>query len=103
MSNNDYILRSDAISEICRDCQMTEYCRMIGESCEDVKRIKAIPAADVEPKRKPGKWVYDMNQYYKCTACNLYTCIPDNGSAYIPDYEDYLFCPHCGANMEEEE
>lgn len=49
MPNNDYILRGDAISEICRDCQMTEYCRMIGESCEDVKRIKAIPAAEVAP------------------------------------------------------
>ena len=68
-----------------------------------IKLLDQQPAADVEPKRKPGKWVYDMNQYYKCTACNFYTYIPDNGSAYIPDYEDYLFCPHCGANMEEEE
>ena len=52
MPNNDYILRGDAISAYCGNCEATEVCRQIGEPCEEVKRIKAIPAADVEPKKK---------------------------------------------------
>lgn len=49
---DEYILRGYAISAICRNCPMTDYCRKTGELCEDVKRIIVIPAADVEPKRK---------------------------------------------------
>ena len=52
MPNKDYILRSDAVSAFCGNCEGTEVCRQLGEPCEEVKRIKAIPAADVEPKRK---------------------------------------------------
>jgi len=49
MPNNDYILRSDAVSAFCGNCEGTEVCGQLGEPCEEVKRIKAIPAADVEP------------------------------------------------------
>lgn len=49
MQNDEYILRSDAISAFCGNCEATEVCRQIGEPCEEVKQIKAIPAADVEP------------------------------------------------------
>ena len=52
MPNNDYILRGDAVSAICGDCKATEICGQLGEPCEEVKQIKAIPAADVEPKMK---------------------------------------------------
>lgn len=86
MPTDDYIKRSDAISAICMDCQMTEYCRMIGESCEDFKRIKAIPAADVKPVRH-GYWIErgnGLNPY--CSECYG---IGDRSP----------FCKHCGANM----
>lgn len=49
MPNNDYILRGDAVSAFCGNCEATEVCRYLGEPCEEVKQIKAIPAADVEP------------------------------------------------------
>ena len=52
MPNNDYILRSEAVSAFCGNCEGTEVCGQLGEPCEEIKRIKAIPAADVEPKRR---------------------------------------------------
>lgn len=47
MPNSDYILRSDAVSAFCGNCEATEVCIQLGEPCEEVKQIKAIPAADV--------------------------------------------------------
>jgi hypothetical protein len=52
MPNNDYILRGDAVSAFCGNCDGTEVCGQLGEPCEEVKRINAIPAADVEPKQR---------------------------------------------------
>lgn len=52
MPTDDYIKRSDAISAFCGNCEATEICRQLGEPCEEVKRIKAIPAADVEQKQR---------------------------------------------------
>ena len=104
MPNNDYILRGDAISETCRGCQMTEYCRTTGESCEDVKRIKAIPAADVEPKRKTGYWIsgdhFECDEHGEmvrhpggitCSRCRVVFAARYLWSRY--------YCPHCGLQM----
>jgi hypothetical protein len=52
MPNDDCIRRSDAVFALCEACEATEICRQIGDPCDEVKRIRAIPAADVEPKRK---------------------------------------------------
>lgn len=52
MENDDYILRSDAVSAFCGNCEGTEICGQMGEPCDEVKRINAIPAADVEPQRR---------------------------------------------------
>ena len=49
MPNDDYILRGDAISAFCGNCEATDICRQLGEPCEEIKRIKAIPAAEVVP------------------------------------------------------
>lgn len=71
MSNNDYILRSDAVSAFCGNCEGTEVCGQLGEPCEEVKRIMAIPAADVEPKRKTGRWIIAgaFDDFYQCPGC----------------------------------
>ena len=50
MPNNDYILRGDAVSAFCENCEGTEVCGQMGEPCDEVKRIMAIPAADVAPR-----------------------------------------------------
>lgn len=98
MPTDDYILRGDAISEICRDCQVTEYCRMVGESCEDFKRIKAIPAADVAPVRH-GRWKEHQTMvgyYLECSYCG----VKSNMDRMLYAYR---YCPHCGAKMDKEE
>lgn len=52
MPSNEYIKRSDAVFALCGDCLGTEACGMIGTPCDEVEKIKTIPAADVEPKQK---------------------------------------------------
>lgn len=64
--------------------------------------FKAVNRAiDAQPTIEPkhGKWVYDMNQYYKCTNCGHLTLMPDSGSVFVPDWDEYHFCPNCGADM----
>lgn len=93
MPNNDYILRSDAVSAFCGNCEATEVCRQIGEPCEEVKQIKAIPAADVEPV-KHGRWIKQELAPPKklfCSECSLVK--PKWGNNY---------CPGCGAKMDVE-
>lgn len=60
--------------------------------------VDLIPTTDVV-ERKRGKWIYDMNGYYKCSRCGIETYIPDNGSAFVDDSESYHFCRWCGADM----
>lgn len=57
MPNNDYILRSDVVFAFCGACEGTEICGQMGEPCDEVKRIMAIPAADVVEAvdRRPQK------------------------------------------------
>ena len=100
MPNNDYILRSDAIFAFCENCEWTEVCGQLGEPCEEVKWIKAIPAADVEPVRhgrwKRIKWVEDEDWqeggYWilRCSEC------------VMPYHNPTPYCPHCGAKMQGE-
>lgn len=52
MPKDDYILRSDAVFAFCGACEGTEICGQMGEPCDEVKRIRAIPATDVEPKHR---------------------------------------------------
>lgn len=52
MPNNDYILRSDALEHF------GNYLSGYSIQKDDVIRgIEELPAADVEPKRKPGRWI----------------------------------------------
>lgn len=63
-----------------------------------------MPSA--QPKRKPGKWIYGEDEYgidgYHCDECGFF--VPwDYAHKFINYIEDYNFCPHCGADMREDE
>jgi len=97
MPNNDYILRIDAIFALCGNCEMIEACGMTGDLCDDMKRIEAIHAADVEPVRY-GRWIDEnpassMDPRMRCSVC---------GHVDLP-LAKWRFCPMCGAKMVEEE
>jgi hypothetical protein len=74
---------------------------MTGESCEDVKRIKAIPAADVEPKRKAGFWT-DSKVWidYENNARETVRCSLCNSAVDVHCAKNY--CTYCGAKMDKE-
>lgn len=99
MPNDDYILRSDVVSAFCGNCEGTEVCGQMGEPCEEVKRIMAIPAADVEPKRKTGQWidVYVSNPARTRTMCS--ECGMFSGIGGIPSNRHKPYCPNCGSPM----
>lgn len=64
-----------------------------------VRRIKAIPAADVV-ERKHGAWVETYGKYgnfrHQCSECGEMFGMPfDFDGKYYP----YKFCPNCGADM----
>lgn len=93
MPNDDYILRSDALKATCENC--TEHYVCNGK-CDDTDRLRKIPAADVEPKRKTGVWLEeeatdDGNWRYICSVCG-YADIQSR-SAQVP------YCWHCGSRM----
>ena len=68
---------------------------------EMIWAIKSLPSA--EPKK--GRWVeravYSDNknqwQSARCSACNKYHTTP-----YLYYFDDWDYCPNCGAKMEEE-
>ena len=89
MPNNDYILRSDALSALSR-----------GSGCENIcsNAIKRIPAADVEPRRY-AEWISpDVNVVATCSACG--TAAPyDVDGDIIMYWPNLNFCPYCGCKM----
>ena len=98
MPNDDYIKRSDALDAFCGACEGTEVCGQLGELCEEVKRIMAIPAADVEPKRAVGVWLEEdetpnvsSNKIYRCSVCGY--ADEQSPRAEVP------YCWHCGSRM----
>ena len=78
MPNDDYILRSDALNAI----------RGTSRWCVDA--VEKIPAADVEPKRKPGRWVSKEGVYgvVYCSICDFELKI-----------ENTPWCPGCGCKI----
>ena len=61
-------------------------------------KIKAIPAADVEPVRH-GRWVSVPHKLARvCSVCNR-----DEPYKFADiDADVYDYCPNCGARMDEE-
>lgn len=71
------------------------------------QRIEEAPSIDIEPKR--GKWeeketfrngddepIIEEWQSAMCSVCHKYHTTP-----YIYSFNDYNFCPNCGADMRE--
>ena len=64
--------------------------------------VENIPSA--EPERKKGKWIekdvcetkgqIEEWQSAKCSVCGKYHTTP-----YLYYFDDYAFCPNCGAEM----
>ena len=59
-----------------------------------------LPAADVQPIRR-GRWEeiedYDGDVHYRCTNCKTEFYL----EVGTPEYNEYWYCPHCGADMRE--
>lgn len=68
-----------------------------------VKALSALPSSDVQPVRH-GHWVYGEDDYgidgYHCNKCGFF--VPwDYTHKFINFIEDYHYCPHCNARMDE--
>lgn len=50
--------------------------------------VDAAPAADVEPRRKTGRWVYNTGDF-----------IPYCSECMMPQDSVCNYCPSCGAKM----
>ncbi len=77
--------------------------RIFVQNMSDIDRqtILALPSA--QPERKTGKWeekevssdkVIDEWQSARCSVCGLYHTTP-----YMYFFDNYKFCPNCGADM----
>lgn len=76
MSNNDYILRSDAINALTVSAMLRNLDSVEDGPAHMYKRaaeriIAGVPAADVEPKRKSGRWIIAgaFDDFYQCPEC----------------------------------
>lgn len=79
------------------DCSGNETMEVV-----DTDDIKALPP--VTPTHKKGRWVkYSFpragEQHYQCTNCKDYVNFGRYGDYYT---KDFIYCPHCGAEMESE-
>ena len=103
MANNDYILRSDAVSAFCGNCEGTEVCGQLGEPCEEVKRIKAIPAADVEPvvRCRDCRFAH-MTYDGECKYCDCFANKDEDGELNETLYLDGDFFCAFGKRKENE-
>lgn len=57
-----------------------------------IRNIEAAPAVDAEPVRY-GKWIIHAD-HVTCSACY--------DDCYADSAMSYLYCPNCGAKMEED-
>jgi len=89
MPNNDYILRSDAVFAVQKRIEQIS----MGNNpyvCSIRQAVRDAPAADVEPKRKTGRWI-DLDDHLLCSSCGASHTGPDKN-----------YCPNCGAKMDAE-
>jgi len=91
-----YIDADVVVRELCEGCDFNGECF---ESCNKVKRILKIPAADVEEVRH-GEWKLNMDGYISCSECE---CEPYRESRTIDFDHLWKRCPNCGAKMDGKE
>lgn len=71
---------------------------LYGYSCFKMRLIDTAPTIDAEPVQH-GRWIVAIvnnTPHFKCSECNKY--IEAEWTANF----DYVFCPNCGAKMDEE-
>ena len=65
--------------------------------------IRELPSVEAEPVRH-GHWVYGEDEDgvdgYRCNKCGFFVTW-DYQNRHIHFIDDYLFCPHCNARMDE--
>lgn len=93
---DDYIKRSDAINALKVSAMLRNLDSVEDGPAHRYKRaaeriIAGVPAADVEPKRKTGRWI-DLDDHLLCSSCGASHTAPDKN-----------YCPNCGAKMDKEE
>ena len=93
---NDYIRREDAIDAVC-----TEWCGNAHDAhcdaCAEVRRIKALPAADVVKVRHAKDVYKQYNKHhceFMCSLCGGWIGVIEGGDC------DFNYCPNCGAKMD---
>lgn len=76
MQNDEYILRSDAINALTVSAMLRNLDSVDDGTAHRYKRaaeriIAGVPAADVEPKRKSGRWKIAgaFDDFYQCPEC----------------------------------
>lgn len=72
---------------------------------EAADMIEDLPSVEAEPIRR-GHWVYGEDDHgidgYHCNKCGFF--VPwDYTHKFINFIEDYHYCPHCNARMDEVE
>ena len=99
MAEKEYIEREAVKKLICGFCAD---CDGDTDVCEyrDIQ-VDAIPAADVRPVVK-ANWKHRKDSAWcggGCTECSA--CGFGYSDEYYHEVEEFNFCPHCGAKMEE--
>jgi hypothetical protein len=84
----DYIERSVVVKKV-----METKWESGSDGAVAMEIVAATPAADVAPV-KHGEWIEDDYGYNRCSAC---------GWEWDEQEAVSLYCPHCGAKMEEGE
>ena len=96
MGMDEYIEKGAAIAVIMSEPPDAHYPHWYAD------KIKAVPAADVEPVKR-GRWIYNIESgECVCSACGENALSFRKDTLYGGDlYETCLtdYCPNCGADM----
>lgn len=94
----DYIDRQAAIDAVMILPQKWDGMFIQDLNCRLRDALNALPTAEVEPVKR-GRWIYD-NQFHwyraSCSKCG-YKRVTD---IKAEKWNDWHYCPHCGARME---
>lgn len=85
----------------CMNCHVETW-QFYNEEAEAITAWNRAMRTSAEPERKKGEWierkVYSMTimdyQHAKCSVCGKYLTTP-----YQYFFDNYPFCPNCGAEM----
>lgn len=97
---DDYISRQAAIDVLATMQGLCTSKTALVQNSKIWQQIKDLPSADVQPVRH-GHWDtvedWDGDEHYQCSECGAEFVLIDG----TPEDNDYLYCPHCGALMDE--